>query len=335
MTDFSVLRRSMARVLAPVALTAAVLAACGGGTSQVSAFHPSRLVVFGDENSMIEDDGASDGLRYTINDRSAGTAGMCNTLPIFVQSLANLYGFVFEQCNPNGNTARAFIRAMRLAKVDDPATGLTAQLASQDGLNSHDMVSVMIGTNDMIELYESVQSGLSRSDAIAETQRRGARVAAFVNTVLKTGARAMVFTVPDMGLSPYAVNANQSDPGASQLLADLSAEFNAYLRLSIDSDNYDGRNYALVLVDDVVGAMARKPGSFLTSPAVANAAACTMPTETNADSVAEAVLACTTTTLVEGASVNSHLWASDRHLGPAAHSRIAAQAQSRAVSNPF
>jgi hypothetical protein len=335
MTDFSVLRRLAARVLAPVALTAALLAACGGGTSQVAAFHPARLVVFGDENSVIEDDGSNDGLKYSINDRSSGTAGRCNSLPIFVQGVASLYGFVFEQCNPTGNTPRAFIRALRLAKVDDASTGLNAQMASQDGLNQQDMVSVMIGSNDVIDLYESVQSGLSRGDAIAEARRRGGRVAEFVNSVLKTGARALVFTIPDMGLSPYAVNANQFDPGAAKLLAELSYEFNAHLRVGIDSDTYDGRNYGLVLVDDVVGAMAAAPTAFLSSPSNTNAAACAMPTDTSADSVAKAVLACTTTTLVDGAGANSHLWASDRHLGPAAHSRISAQAQSRALGNPF
>ena len=43
----------------------------------------------------------------------------------------------------------------------------------------------------------------------------------------------------------------------------------------------------------------------------------------------------TTTTLVTGGGVATHLWASDRILGPEAQSRIGQQAQSRAVHNPF
>jgi hypothetical protein len=35
------------------------------------------------------------------------------------------------------------------------------------------------------------------------------------------------------------------------------------------------------------------------------------------------------------ANTNSYLWASDRHMGAAAHVQIGAQAVSRAANNPF
>lgn len=334
MTLFRDLRRLGATLLAPVMLSTALLVACGGGTQQVQSFVPARLIVFGDENSMIENDGSGDGFKYTVNDRSAST-GKCLALPTFAQSLASLYGFVFEQCNPNGDMPKAFIRAQRLATVEDASTGLAQQLASQADLNSHDLVSVMIGNNDIIELYERTQSGMAPADAMAEARRRGGLVAAQVNAMLATGARAIVFTVPDLSSSPYAARASLSDPGASKLLSDLTYQFNAYLRTKIDSNAYDGRNYGLVLADDIVAAMARSPASFLTSPAVANAPACILPDATSADAVATAVLACDLNTLVDGATATAYLWASDRHIGSGAHNSIGSQAAARARGNPF
>ncbi len=339
MTFSSELRRLGARVLAPVALAAALLAACGGGTAQVEAFKPDRLIVLGDENSMIEDavdaEGKHDGFKYTINDRSASTTGKCLTLPNMAQSVASLYGFAFDQCNPTAITAKAFILAQRHAKVGDPATGLAQQLNARPDLGKTDLVMMMIGSNDIIELYERSLTGLSPADAVAEIQRRGALAAEQVNRVLATGARALVITLPDLGLSPYAVNAMLSNANAAVLLGSLTYEFNAYLRIGIDAARFDGRNYGLVLADDIVAAMYKLPANFLTTPAVPTLAACAIASGQSADAVATAVLGCSTTNLVTDATATSHLWASDRHLGPAAHARIGSQAQARAATNPF
>ena len=355
MTFSSELRRLGARVLAPVALAAALLSACGGGTAQVEAFKPDRLIVLGDENSLIEDyvdaEGKHDGFKYTVNDRSATTSGKCLTLPSAAQSVASLYGFVFPQCNPNAITPLAFTLAARGATVGSVTTGLAVQLQNVkavtqgNDLGAKDLVMLLIGANDIIELYERTLAGLSPANAQAEAGRRGTLAADQVNdAILATGARALVITVPDLGLSPYAVNANKTNPGASSLLSSLTYEFNAYLRTRIDASRFDGRNYGLVLADDIVAAMSKLPASFLTAPAVGNLAACDIADGLSADAVASAVLKCNTTAtvssatevkLVDGANSGSHLWASDRHLGPSAHSRIGAQAQSRAATNPF
>ena len=334
MTLFLDLRRLGAFVLTPALLFAALLTACGGGTEQVQKFQPLRLIVFGDENSLIENDANNDGAKYSINDRSPAT-GKCLALPTFVQLVASHYGFVFEQCNPNTVSPQAFIRALRLARVDDPSTGLAQQIANQGGLNSRDMVSVMIGSNDIIEVYERTQAGLSNNDAISEIRRRGGHVADQVNAILGTGARALIFTVPNLASSPYGVKANSINPGASALLGSLTFEFNAFLRTRINAAAFDGRNYGLVLADDIVAAMVKQPTSYLSAPAVTSAAACVIPDGANADDVASALLSCDVSNLVSGAAFNSHLWASDRHLGPNAHARIGAQAVARAVNNPF
>jgi outer membrane lipase/esterase len=332
MTPFSDLRRLSVRVLAPVALTAALLVACGGGTSQVQAFKPTRVIALGDENSVIVNDGSNDGFRYTINDRRGTAAGKCALLPIFVQALGSYYGYSYEQCNPNAATPKAFIRAIAGAKVDDPTSGLVQQLAAAGTLGTGDLVSLMIGANDVIELYERVQAGtLNAADAIAEAERRGTHTAEHVNAILATGARAIIITMPDMGLSPYAANANKTNPGASALLSRMSTDFNGFLRTRINATAYDGRNYGLVLADDIVAAMAKSPTSFLSAPANAVDAACTSA------SVLDCVVTddTTTTTLVTGALTTSHLWASDRHIGPEVHSRIGQQMQQRVANNPF
>ena len=85
------------------------------------------------------------------------------------------------------------------------------------------------------------------------------------------------------------------------------------------------------LADDIVAAMNKFPTSYLASPYNVTVPACT------STKLTDCVLTddTTTTTLVSGASSTSHLWASDRHLGPVAYAQIASQAISRAVNNPF
>lgn len=317
--------------LVALGASAALLLGCGGGTSQVEAFKPDRLLVFGDETSVIVDkDNNADGYRYTINDRTAevsATVARCQSLPTFAQSLASTYGFVFKECNPGGAEPKAFTQARVNATVEDPVLGLAQQRAAvAGGLGSKDMALVMIGMNDMIMLWQRVRDGsLTDAAAKAEAQRLGAAAAGQVNAMLAAGARAIVVTIPDMGLSPYAVAQELVKPGAVALLSTMSYEFNAYLRTRIDSTAFDGRNYGLVLADDIVSAMDKLPATFLNSPAAVKIAACTPASAVD----------CLTTTLVDGASSTSHLWADDRHLGPSAHGQIASSAQSRALNNPF
>ncbi|MBL8352428.1 MAG: hypothetical protein JNL87_19190 [Burkholderiaceae bacterium] len=321
------LRRLGAFLLAPLVLSAALLAGCGGGTSQVDPFSPSRLIVMGDESSVIE----SNGRKYAMNDeRNAVVANRCLDQPTITQMVATLYGFVFEQCNPTGAVPKAFIHARVGARVGDPATGLAAQIAGVSALGPADMVTVMIGTNDIIELYESVRAGtITRDQAIDLAKARGKTAAAQISAVLATGARALVMTVPDVGQSPYATTASAADPNARSLLHDLSYDYNGTLRTSIKPD--DGRYWGLVLADDAVAAVVASPSSYLAAPANTTIAACTSAKITDCVITSDAA----TTTLVTGAKTDNYLWAGDRYLGPVAHFRIGQLAQSRATNNPL
>jgi lysophospholipase L1-like esterase len=333
MTFFQDLRRRGARVLAPVLAATALLAACGGGTQQVQTFVPSRLLVLGDETSVIVDDGTGDGFKYSLNDRVSTTTngkGKCLLLPTFSQQIAAHYGFVFAACNPEGKTEfKAVVHARIDAKVDDATTGLKAQLDGITGLGATDLVMVMIGANDVIDLHAQRMAGTQATDAlaIAEAKRRGGVAAAQINRVLGSGARALVLTIPEMGKSPYAVSRGAN---AVALLTALTTAYNTALRLGIDSTDFDGRNYGLVLSDDVVSVMTKFPASYLSSPQNVTASVC------DSASMPQGCLIVTgaTAPAVNIAS-NTHLWASDRHLGPVAHAQIGAQALSRVIHNPF
>lgn len=333
MTVFSELHRRGRRLAAPVllsALVAGLFAACGGGTSQIEAFQPARLIILGDEHSVIVDDGAANGRKYSINGLDATTRVRdCLLLPNWAQSLATVYGFVFAECNKAAAAPKAFMRAKVGATVEDPAIGLAAQLAEQTTLGgavtSTDMVGVMIGANDLLSLADRMQAGsLTQDAAVAEARRLGTVVAERVNQLLATGARAMVVTAPDMGYSPHVLALDRVSPGLAERVRTLTFEFNATLRTGIDPARYDGRNYGLVLADDVVQSMARLPAIYGLSNVV--------------DGVCQKVLPdcnAIAADLIGDVSISSYLWADARHMTPTVHAQIATQAVSRAQNNPF
>ena len=329
MTVLRVLRRRMLRALAPVAVVAAALTACGGGTSQIEKFKPTRLVVLGDEASALVDDGAHNANKYSVQGYNSNGPRDCTVLPTVTQSVASYYGFVFAECNAGGAAVTAFNRAKPGAKVADASTGLAAQMAV-GSLGVGDLVTVFFGTNDIVEVYEAYASGaLSRDGALAEVQARGAAAADQINLLLATGAKALVFLAPQMGVSPYARAKVATDGGAVQTLNDLTYQFNGYLRTRIDAKRFDARNFGLIITDDVVAAVAKNPSSYtsyLISPYNVTDAVC-----------ATAVPNCTTATadLVSGGTYNTYLWASDRWLGYPGHSLLTNQAISRLANLPL
>ena len=302
-------------------------------------FLPRRLFALGDETSLITDsidaNGLHDGFKYSLNDRSTTVArGHCLRLPTFVQALAAHYAMAFAACNPDAVTPNAFMLAMAGATVEGASNGLAAQAARIPALDADDLVSVMIGANDLLALEADVAAGrLTASQAQAEASRLGAAVAEQVNALLAAGARALVFTVPDLGLTPWARAAELARPGAASLLSDLSNLFNGYLRTRIDARRFDGRNFGLILVDEAVQGVVAAPSGFqayLDAPANVADVACTTASAVNC--IAGTGVA---TTLVPGATARSHLWADDRHFGPGLHALIGQQLVDRLKNLPF
>jgi hypothetical protein len=110
--------RSWPRALAAAAVAAALLAGCGGGTSQFEPFKPQRMFAFGDEASALSAGGAAPrGSTWSVNGVDRNGAVDCTLRPIWTQQLAAIYGFVFAECPGNATVFAARTYAAAGAKV--------------------------------------------------------------------------------------------------------------------------------------------------------------------------------------------------------------------------
>lgn len=295
---------------------AAALASCGGGTTQQQAFRPDRVIAFGDETSLVQ----ADGRKFAVNALSATDAIDCTGNPMWVQTVATSYSFIYSQCNPTAAlVTNAIMRAALGAKVAELKTQVDAQVAA-GGFNSKDLVTMLVGANDALELYAQFPAR-SEADLISEARARGDRIAEQVNRVVNLGGKVIVATVIDLGLSPYAraQKAAYTDTDRAALLTRLVAALNGRLRVGIVND---GRFVGLVLADEMLQAMVISPAGFgLTD---ATAAACNV-----------ALPGCTSKTLVDTATATTWLWADGTHMSAAGQARLGLLGQQRALNNPF
>jgi outer membrane lipase/esterase len=300
------------RVLPWLAL--AWLASCGGGTSQIEPFQAQRVIFIGDQTVGL----LSDGRRYGINFLNADKNFDCAQLPIWSQQLASSFGFATDHC---GGGALAVTRAFADAKVADLDAQISPLLGA--GVTSKDLFVVMVGMNDIIDLFENYTGdrscdtgtrGPQGDTLMGQVDARGNQAAVQISRILSADARAIVSTVHDLGYTPYALTRN-----AQTLLSCMTARFNA--RVRVDIKPLDGRLWGLVLADDDTLAVVRSP-SIIGASNVTDAACAVAPP------------ACTTDTLKPGANT-AYLWADDRHFGPLMHNQLASEAINRARNNPF
>ena len=298
---------------------ATLIAGCGGGTEQVSAFSPTRVITFGDESSAI----LQSGKKYGINGLDSGTKQVdCKQNMVWSQWLANGFSMVYPQCNtdfvalPQGT-----MYAAPGAKVADVRDKISQHLAN-DRFGPRDMVTIMVGVNDIVELYRQFPA-VSRDSLINEAKARGRLLADQANRIANANGRVVIATIFDVGLTPFGQNerAQQTDIDRAIFLDDLTSAFNVSMRLNLLND---GRLIGLVLVDEAVQQMARFPGPF--GYVDVTHAAC------RSDIAAQD---CTTDTLVADASATQWLWAGDTLLAPSAQLYIGRQALTRATKNPF
>lgn len=294
----------------------ALLAACGGGTSQVETFEPLRYFAFGDETSVLE----TDGRKYAVNALDSSGRLDCAQQPIWVQQVATAYGFVFAECNPtfqSDNNARMLARAG--AKAADVTAQVEAQVAS-GGFRDKDLATVLVGANDILELY-SQYPARSADSLLADARARGNRLALTVNRLVGLGVKVVVSTVPDLGLTPYGRAQKRAfeDIDRAAFLTNLTAAFNEQLGVTVV---LDGRFVGLVQADLQFQAIDRSPFSFGVSDN--STAICTV-----------ALPQCTTATLVTGADPTAFLWADDTRPSSAGHAQLAQLAVDRARRNPF
>jgi len=311
-TRSSVRRALMAASFCVLALG---LASCGGGTSQVEAFVPQRLITMGDDMSAF----TPDGKKYAINGFAANsTTPDCKALPIWTQVVANAYGFGFAECPVGTGEQKALSRAVAGARAADLKAQVQAQVAA-GGFANKDLVTVMIGTNDVRDLY--AQWLVDRTDAkrgalLDAARERGVEIARQVNAMVDLGAKVIVATIPDVGLSPWGTA--HGAEGVT-LLKELTAALNGRIRVNILND---GRFVGLVLADELSQTAARIPAAYALTDA--STAACTV-----------APPDCTTATLRANATADGWLWADSTWLATGGHRQLGALAEARARLNPF
>ncbi len=321
-----------------------LLASCGGGSSG-SNYRPTRMIAFGDEFSVMvkqnPDPLAIDAKKYNINGFTpattnnnvvANTEPNCYQNPLWIQTVAFDFGLVFAECNDIPNVAAsAFIRATPAAKVADVVTQITNFLASPIGtLVRSDLVTIMVGTNDVIELYQSVRTGpTTQAAALTEAARRGRLLAAQFDRVTKYGsndkARALYVLIPNVGDTPYAYAQTDGSGLAYNraLLTSLTRAFNDELRSTI---TINGRSIGQINLFD----------TFVNIVNNAKAAAQVgILNITDAACVPADILLCDSSTLQTGATDATWLWAKGAYFGPIGHSLLSNGAISIINNNPF
>lgn len=304
---------------------ATLLASCGGG-DPVVPFEPTRVLAFGDENSVI----TSDGRKYTINTLATDADGVktidCQLGGLWVQRLAAGYGLVFPDCNPNAvPDPRSRIYAKAYTKVADLEAQIKAHLDTPDTFSGKDLVTLLTGQNDVLAQY-ALYDGTNEAQLQAAVYQAGLSLAGQVSRIADAGGKVLVSTVPDLSRSPFALAENTAagDTSRSALIARLVVKFNEGLRVGIAGES--GAEVAIMLTDELIQSMAKFPASYgmsdVTTPACDKTLAATVDL-------------CTTDTLVSGATANNHLWADDTHISAGGHIYLGSLAGTRTRANPF
>lgn len=314
-----VVSKNLKRALAALA-AAALMAGCGGGgTAQIEPFAPTRIIAFGDESGTV----LQSGKKYGINGLNPDTLQVdCRLNPVWTQVLASGFGFVFPQCNSDFVALpQGIMYAAPGLKVADVRDRIDLHL-SNDRFGPRDLVSIMVGVNDILELYQEFPRQ-SRESLINEARARGKLLAEQANRIANANGRVVISTIFDVGLTPFGQRERQqqTDIDRSVFLDELSTAFNIAMRLNLLND---GRLIGLVLVDETIQQIARFPTAFGYTDVSRSACRSDIAPQE-----------CTTNTLQADASVSQWLWAGDTLLAPSAQQRIGALALSRARNNPF
>ncbi len=303
---------------AAAAAVLALLAACGGGSSQIDPFEPRRLLVFGDENSVL----TTDGRRYGINGVTVQNNQFvvdCAANPIWLQPLADAFGLVLAACNPSNRTPTGTIYARPNARVADVRAQID-QVLTSGTVNSRDLITVFAGMHDVLDLYTQFPAQ-AEAQLVAAAGARGRQLAEQVNRLANANGRVVALTIPHVDITPFGINEKASRPDTDRgaLLRSLTNAFNRELRLNLIND---GRLIGLVLADEVIDSMAEFPGAYSLSNVSNPACTAALPD-------------CNTTTLALNAGANTWLWADNLHLAAQGHSLIGSAAVTRVARNPF
>ena len=149
----------------------AALASCGGGTYQVRAFVPARILTFGDEsNSLI----GPQGLKYSINGLSTTTAQIdCSVNPLWTQVLATSYNISYSNCNTQGVASPSAFDFSTLNATVSDVVNQVAAFQSGDSFNPDDLVTIWVGAHDVLNEYQTNGSGDDVNALVDDMRARG------------------------------------------------------------------------------------------------------------------------------------------------------------------
>lgn len=313
----NVKRQARATLCAGMLAATALLASCGGG-EQVATFSAARVIALGDEFSVINTDGS----KYTVNALVSGSSTQldCNTNPIWIQAVAAMYGLVFPQCPGPATDPSSRIYAANGAVVAD-ITGQIDTHLGNGGFAAGDLVTVLVGANDVVAQFQQYPA-VGEDQLAANLSAAGKALAVQVNRLADLGAKVLIVTIPDMGLTPFAGDRSVgSTDGNPALLTRLSTRFNDALLAGLLND---GHKIGLIQLDEylkVIDTAARNGQGSINN--------------TTQPACSVALPRCTTNTLVADAVNSVWLWADGRRLGPTGQASLGSLATSRARSNPF
>lgn len=301
------------RGLLALCAAATLLAGCGG-SSQIEPFKPTHLYVFGDELSLLN----AEGRRWGVNGLDATTSALdCKLNPIWVQQVASVFGMVLRECNPadaNGKVATptADIDAALGAGIAELEAQVKGRLAA---MGDTTLVTLLVGTHDIIALAQQVAAGTALATAQAEARARGERAAAQVRAMAERGAKVVVITPPAVELTPWAVS--RGTTVRDQVFA-ITEAYSAGMRSRVGQ--LDGRQVAMLVGTDTTRLMVLAPANFglTNSTAALETAACKTTAVLPNCSANGTVL----TDLVDGATATNYLWADELRPGPVLHSQF-------------
>ncbi len=266
-------------------------------------------------------------------------AYLCGANRLWIQLLANGYGLGYKsQCAVDLDGAVSYAQAGARVSTDvGGVLSIKSQVAAhRSELDSNTLVTVLAGQNDILEEYAaSVATTSDHENAKARMVARGKELAAIVNDITNTGARVLIVTVPDLGLSPYARNTN-----GREFMSALTKSFNDGF-IGAGGVVNNGNKIGLVkFYDD-----SRNIADYLSSYGFSNISTplCTGPFRKPDGTAVTAATApffggeelryCTSANVTE--DIGKYFWADEVNLSPGAHARLGSLAYQRADDNPF
>lgn len=341
-SDVGVKRGWVLRTVSTV-IAAALLASCGG--ESIEEYQPERITAFGDELSVIDDSGAGaigNGVKYTVNGVTAPYN--CQENPIWIQVVAGAFGLAFQECTGPLNAAATQGRTW--AEPNATVAMVTAQidafLTPPRSVNSKDLILLMAGMHDVLELYLQYDAAPSPAlvDTLAATARqRGEQLGAQVVRITNLGAKVIVSVVPNVSYTPYAQEeaknhaVTATDLNRQAVLSALTTAFNNGLQSKMQEVRGGGRSAGLVLADAL---FSNPVASGFTNGETMVCANRQLSWSSGALPDPAPLLACNASPAsVEPDAYTTYLWADWLRYTPAGHGLLGSAAAARATDNPF